>query len=100
MFIVNIGTCKVSYKANKMSEAQRDINFLKPQSHYSDNQSPTSRRPTTISNYQQPISNQNFSPQSVADCLPTDRRLFADRSPSGRQPIANYSPTDYRTSIL
>ena len=23
------------------------------------------------------------SPQSVADCLPTDRRLFADRSPSG-----------------
>ena len=73
------------------------FDHLKPQSHYSDNQSPTSPQPTTISNYQQPISNQNFSPQSVADCLPTDRRLFADRSPSGRQPIANYSPTDYRT---
>ena len=71
--------------------------YFKPQSHYSDNQSPTSRSRQPSANYQQPISNQNFSPQSVADSLPTDRRLFADRSPSGRQPIANYLPTDYQT---
>ena len=60
----------------------------------------TSRRPVTADNHQQQSATNfqpKFSPQSVADCLPTDRRLFADRSPSGRQPIANYSPTDYRT---
>ena len=67
------------------------LSHLKPQSHYSDNQSPTSRsrQPSAT------ISNQ--FPTKILDCLPTDRRLFADRSPSGRQPIANYSPTDYRT---
>ena len=76
---------------------------IKPQSHYSDNQSPTSRsrQPSaTISNqFPTKILVLNRSPtvcRPIADCLPTGRRLFADRSPSGRQPIANYSPTDYR----
>ena len=67
---------------------------LKPQSHYSDNQSPTSRSRQTISNY--PAT--NFQPKMlVLNRSPTVCRPIADCLPSGRQPIANYSPTDYRT---
>ena len=63
------------------------IDYVKPQSHYSDNQS----QPTTISNYQQPISNQNFSPQSVADCLPTGRRVVDNQLPITRRLIIEHT---------
>ena len=70
---------------------------IKPQSHYSDNQSPTSRsrQPSaTISNqFPTKMLVLNRSPtvcRPIADCLPTGRRVVDNQ-------IANYSPTDYRT---
>ena len=58
---------------------------LKPQSHYSDNQSPTQRQPTTIDNHRQPITDQIFDRQSVADQLQTSRQPIANHSPIGRR---------------
>ena len=74
------------------------MSFLKPQSHYSDNQSPTSRsrQPSaTISNqFPTKILVLNRSPtvcRPIADCLPTGRRVVDNQLPITRRLIIEHT---------
>ena len=55
--------------------------LFKPQSHYSDNQSPTNDN----RQHRQSITDQIFDRQSVADQLQTSRQPIANHSPIGRR---------------
>ena len=64
---------------------------ISPQSLSLGHTSITSRRPVAADNHQQPISNQNCSPQSVADCSPTGRRVVGNQLPITRRLIIEHT---------
>ena len=79
------------------------MSYLKPQSHYSDNQSPTSRsrQPSaTISNqFPTKMLVLNRSPtvcRPIADCLPTGRRVVDNQLPITRRLIIEHT-SHFRT---
>ena len=67
------------------------IVHVKPQSHYSDNQSPTSRSRQPSATISNQFPTKMFSPQSVADCLPTGRRVVDNQLPITRRLIIEHT---------